>query len=96
MARWVVLVQYGYGEQYKVDEVAQFEDTPDQALASLYEIACTHRPRASLRQQSSQVYRIGDGDGYYAHIQGMVSTLRVLYRLGELAWSTDPVSKPWQ
>ncbi|MHC3474374.1 hypothetical protein ACYF6T_37530 [Streptomyces sp. 7R007] len=92
----MVLVQYGYGEQYKVDEVAHFEDTPERARARLYEIACTHRPRASLRQQSREVYRFGDGDAYYARIQGMVSTLRVVYRLAELAWSSDPVSRPWQ
>ncbi|MFF4252853.1 hypothetical protein ACFY1L_16740 [Streptomyces sp. NPDC001663] len=96
MARWVVVVQFGYGDQYKVDEAAHFDGTPEQARARLYEIACTHRPRMGLRQQRRQVYRIGDGDAYYANIEGVMSTLRVLYRLAELAWSTDPVPEPRQ
>ncbi|MFJ3773343.1 hypothetical protein ACIPX0_16755 [Streptomyces sp. NPDC090075] len=90
MARWVVVVQFGHGEQYKVEEVVRFEATPEQARASLYEIACTHRPRMGLRQQRREVFRTGDGDAYYVHIDGMMSTHRVFYRLAELAWTSDP------
>jgi hypothetical protein len=96
MARWVVLVQAGYGDEYTLDEVEHIEDTLERARARLYEIACTHRPRSRLRQQSRQVYRIGDGDAYYATIEGKMSTHRVLYRLAELVWSVDPEPKPWQ
>ncbi|WP_308310938.1 hypothetical protein [Streptomyces sp. GbtcB6] len=88
VARWVVVMQFGYGNQYRVEEVTRFESTPEQARATLYEIACTHRPRPSLRQQHREVFRVGDGDAYYVHIAGMMSTYRVLYRLAELAWST--------
>ncbi|MEU0967207.1 hypothetical protein ABZ357_17885 [Streptomyces sp. NPDC005917] len=93
MARWVVVVQFGYGDQYKVEEAARFEATPEQARATLYEFACTHRPRMGLRQQRRDVYRMGDGDAYYVHIEGMMSTHRVLYRLAELAWSTDSAAE---
>ncbi|MEV5956025.1 hypothetical protein AB0M11_20005 [Streptomyces sp. NPDC051987] len=89
MARWVVVVQFGNAEYYKVEEVTRFEATPEQARATLYEVACTHRPRAGLRQQRREVFRMEGGDAYYVHIGGMVSTHRVFYRLAELAWSTD-------
>ncbi|MEU9347326.1 hypothetical protein AB0D74_39605 [Streptomyces sp. NPDC048278] len=90
MARWVVVVQFGNGEYYKVEEVTRFESTPEQARATLYEVACTHRPRAGLRQQRREVFRMRDGDEYYVNIGGMMSTYRVFYRLAELAWSTGP------
>ncbi|MEV7980426.1 hypothetical protein [Streptomyces sp. NPDC086519] len=88
MARWVVVVQFGNGEYYRVEEVTRFESTLEQARATLYEVACTHRPRTGLRQQRREVFRMEDGDAYYVHIAGMVSTHRVFYRLAELAWST--------
>ncbi|MER6077203.1 hypothetical protein [Streptomyces sp. NPDC001833] len=90
MARWVVVVQFGNGEYYRVEEVTRFESTPEQARATLYEVACTHRPRTGLRQQRREVFRVGDGDEYYVHIDGMMSTHRVFYRLAELAWSSGP------
>ena len=96
MPRWVVVVQTGYGESYALDEVEHLEDTLERARAKLYEIACTHRPSSRLRQKSRQVYRIGDGDAYYATIEGRMSKHRVLYRLAELAWSTDTEPNPWQ
>ncbi|MDN3021277.1 hypothetical protein [Streptomyces sp. S.PB5] len=96
MARWVVVVQAGLGESYDIDEAEHFEGTLEQARARLYELACTHRPRFGLRQRSRQVYRIGDGDAYYAKIEGAMSTHRVLYRLAELAWSTDSEPNPCQ
>ncbi|MFF7474346.1 hypothetical protein [Streptomyces sp. NPDC008092] len=90
MARWVVVAQFGNGDFYKVEEVTRFESTPEQARATLYEVACTHRPRAGLRQQRREVFRVGDGDVYYVHIDGWMSTHRVFYRLAELAWSSGP------
>ncbi|MFF4316308.1 hypothetical protein ACWDFR_21170 [Streptomyces sp. 900105755] len=90
MARWVVVVQFGTGEHYRVDEVTRFESTPEQARATLYEVACTHLPRPGLRQQRREVFRMGDEDAYYVHINGWMSTWRVFYRLAELAWSSGP------
>jgi hypothetical protein len=95
MAHWVVVMRYGYGDQYRVEEAARFEGTLEQARAHLYEIACTHRPRAGLRQQSREVFRIGDGDAYYANIEGLMSTYRVLYQLAEQVWNS-PAPTPWQ
>ena len=95
MARWVVLVDRSQRDHHDVDEVAHFEGTREEARARLYEIACTHRPGVGLRQKRRQVYRIGDGDAYYATIEGMMGTFRVVYRLGELEWSTHPESWPW-
>ncbi|MER6290831.1 hypothetical protein [Streptomyces sviceus] len=95
MGRWVILIDRGVGESYDLDEVTHFEGTREEARARLYELACTHRPGVTLRQKRRQVYRIGDGDAYYARIEGMLSTVRVVYRLGELAWSTHPESWPW-
>jgi len=95
MQRWVVVVDRHFGDRYDVEEVAHFEGTQEEARARLYEIACTHRPGVGLRQKRRQVYRMGDGDAYYASIEGMVSTHRVVYRLAELAWSTHPESWPW-
>ncbi|KUM85797.1 MULTISPECIES: hypothetical protein [Streptomyces] len=95
MGRWVVLVDRSHGDQQDVDEVAHFEGTREEARARLYELACTHRPGLTLRQKRRHVYRIGDGDAYYAHIEGVLSTHCVVYRLGELAWSTHPESWPW-
>ncbi|MEU6198910.1 hypothetical protein [Streptomyces sp. NPDC047061] len=86
----MVVVQFGNGDYYKVEEVTRFESTREQARATLYEVACTHRHRAGLRQQRREVFRVGDGDAYYVHIDGMMSTHRVFYRLAELAWSTGP------
>ncbi|MFJ9559546.1 hypothetical protein ACIRQQ_05820 [Streptomyces fuscichromogenes] len=91
MARWVVVVQFGNGEYYRVEEVTRFEGTPEQARATLYEVACTHRPRAGLRQQRREVFRVGNGDAYYVHIDGRMSTHRVFYQLAELTWSTGAV-----
>ncbi|MFI8242294.1 hypothetical protein ACIF83_34365 [Streptomyces sp. NPDC085866] len=51
MAHWVVLAQFGHGDQYRSEEAARFECTPDEARARLYELACTHRPRHGLRQK---------------------------------------------
>ncbi|MFF5016059.1 hypothetical protein [Streptomyces sp. NPDC001165] len=96
MAHWVVLAQFGHGDEYRSDEAARFEGTLEEARARLYELACTHRPRHGLRQQRRAVYRIGDGDAHYADIEGLVSTFRVIYRLAELVWSSDPVPPPWQ
>lgn len=95
MQRWVVVVDRHFGDRYDVEEVAHFEGTQEEARARLYEIACTHRPGVGLRQKRRQVYRMGDGDAFYASIEGMVSTHRVVYRLAELAWSTHPESWPW-
>ncbi|MGC0337380.1 hypothetical protein [Streptomyces sp. SLBN-8D4] len=95
MERWVVLIDRGAGNHQDVDEVAHFECTREEARARLYEIACTHRPGVGLRQKRRQVYRIGDGDAYYVSIEGALSTSRVVYRLGALAWSTHPESWPW-
>ncbi|MFF7287290.1 hypothetical protein [Streptomyces griseorubiginosus] len=95
MGRWVVVVDRAVGTQNDVDEVAHFEGTQDEARARLYELACTHRPSAGLRQKSRQVYRIGDGDAYYVNVEGAISTHRLVYRLAELAWSTHPESWPW-
>ncbi|MFF1305078.1 hypothetical protein [Streptomyces sp. NPDC058307] len=95
MARWVVLVQASTegGIEDASEEAARFEGTQEQARARLYEIACTHRPRSGLRQKRREVYRIGDGDTYYACIKGVVSTFRVTYQLAELVWSTGPEPK---
>ncbi|MFJ4204317.1 hypothetical protein ACIP2Y_32435 [Streptomyces sviceus] len=95
MERWVILVDRSLGDHHDLDEVAHFEGTREEARARLYEIACTHRPGITLRQQRRHVYRIGDGDAYYARIEGMMATHHVVYRLGELAWSTHPESWPW-
>jgi hypothetical protein len=91
----VVVVQAGTegGVDDGSEEVARFEGTREQARARLYEIACTHRPRSGLRQKRREVYRIGDGDAYYAYIKGMVSTFGVTYQLAELVWSTEPGPK---
>ncbi|MFC8366045.1 hypothetical protein ACFUIY_40030 [Streptomyces griseorubiginosus] len=94
MGRWVVVVDRAVGTQNDVDEVAHFEGTRDEARARLYELACTHRPSAGLRQKRRQVYRIGDGDAYYVNVEGAISTHRLVYRLAELAWSTHPESWP--
>ncbi|MFF4035524.1 hypothetical protein ACFYZ2_38290 [Streptomyces sviceus] len=91
----MILIDRGVGEGYDLDEVTHFEGTREEARARLYELACTHRPSIALRQKRRQVYRIGDRDAYYARIEGMMSTVRVVYRLGELAWSTHPESWPW-
>ncbi|MFK4102605.1 hypothetical protein ACI2L1_21470 [Streptomyces sp. NPDC019531] len=94
MGHWVVVVQAstrGY-DDYSCNEVERFDDTPERARARLYEIACTHLPRRSLRQQRRDVFRTGDGDAYYVSIKGKVSTFAVTYRLAELVWSTDPGS----
>ncbi|NEA97517.1 hypothetical protein [Streptomyces sp. SID13726] len=90
MAHWVVIVQYGNEgvDDFSCEEVTRFEDTGDGARARLYELACTHPPRKGLRQQGREVYRIGDGDAYYARIKGKVCTFVATYRLAELAWST--------
>ncbi|NNN32805.1 hypothetical protein HLK59_21045 [Streptomyces sp. S3(2020)] len=96
MPRWVVVVQSGYGESYSLDEVEHIEDTLERARARLYELACTHRPRTGLRQKSRKVYRIGDGYEYFVTVEGKISTHHVLYRLAELAWSTDTEPNPWQ
>lgn len=96
MPHWTVLAQFDHGDQYRSDEAARFEGTLEEARARLYELACTHRPRPGLRQKRRDVYRIGDGDAYYANIEGMVSTFHVIYRLAELVWSSDPVPPPWQ
>ncbi|MEU5313393.1 hypothetical protein [Streptomyces sp. NPDC021562] len=95
MGRWVVVVDRTTGNHYDVEEVAHFEGTREEARARLYEIACTHRPGVVLRQKRRQVYRMGDGDMYYAAIEGAMSTHHVMYRLAELAWSTHPESWPW-
>jgi hypothetical protein len=95
MGRWVILVDRSHGNHHDVDEVAHFEGTRDEARARLYEIACTHRPGVALRQKRRQVYRIGDGDAYYANVEGVTASFSVVYRLGELAWSTHPESWPW-
>ncbi|WP_328751003.1 hypothetical protein OHT57_36385 [Streptomyces sp. NBC_00285] len=95
MGRWVILVDRSMGNHRDVDEVAHFEGTRDEARARLYELACTHRPGGGRRQKRRQVYRIGDGDAYYVSIEALMATIRVEYRLGELAWSTHPESWPW-
>ncbi|GLP63421.1 MULTISPECIES: hypothetical protein [unclassified Streptomyces] len=99
MARWVVVVQSGAegGSDYSCEEVVRFEDTLEQARARLYEIACTQRPRAGLRQKHREVFRIGEGDAYYVRIQGRMSTFAVTYHLAEQVWSSDPEPKnPWR
>ena len=99
MARWVVVVQSGAegGTDYGCEEVARFEGTQEQARARLFEIACTHRPRPGLRQKLREVFRVGDGDAYYARIKGMMSTFSVTYQLAEQVWSSDPEPKnPWR
>ncbi|TXS53954.1 hypothetical protein EAO75_07500 [Streptomyces sp. uw30] len=96
MPRWVVVVQSGSGEQYRCEEAARFEGTLEQARARLYEIACTHKHRGGLRQQRREVFRVGAGDAYYAHVEGLMSTHRVLFQLAEQVWSTDPEPNPWQ
>ncbi|MEV7073056.1 hypothetical protein [Streptomyces sp. NPDC093990] len=91
MGRWVVVLQSdtGSGSDYVCEEVARFEGTREQARARLYELACTHRPRPRLRQKRRDVHRIGDGDAYYARIEGRVLTFAVIYQLAELVWSTE-------
>ncbi|MET7476647.1 hypothetical protein ABZT17_20050 [Streptomyces sp. NPDC005648] len=99
MGRWVVVVDRHLGNQYDLNEVARFEGTVEEARARLYEIACNHRPGVALRQKRRQVYRVGDGESYYVSIEGVMSTQRVVYRLAELVWGTDPDSAseswPW-
>jgi len=92
MASWVVVVQFGNEgvDDYSCEEAARFEGTREEARARLYELACTHRPRKGLREQHRDVYRIGDGDAYYAKIKGMVCTFVVMFQLAELVWSTAP------
>ncbi|MDC0772286.1 hypothetical protein [Streptomyces sp. HD] len=96
MAQWVVLVQSGSGEQYRCEEAARFEGTLEQARALLYEVACTHKPRSGLRQRSREVFRVGDGDTYYARIEGRMTSHRVIFQLARRVWSTDPEAPPSQ
>ncbi|MFD5013653.1 hypothetical protein [Streptomyces chartreusis] len=96
MAQWAVVVQSGYGDQYQCDEAARFEGTPEQARARLYEIACTYKHRSGLRQKHREVFRVGDGDAYYAVVEGMMTTHRVLFQLAERVWSTDSELKTWE
>ncbi|MGW6908614.1 hypothetical protein [Streptomyces sp. NPDC054940] len=96
MAQWVVVVQSGHGDQYRCEEAARFQGTLEQARALLYEVACTHKPGFALRQRRREVFRVGAGDAYYAHIEGAVSTQRVMFQLAERVWSTDPEPSPWQ
>lgn len=42
------------------------------------------------------MFRVGAGDAYYAHIEGLVSTHRVMFQLAERVWSSDPEPNPWQ
>ncbi|CAM5474756.1 MULTISPECIES: hypothetical protein [Streptomyces] len=96
MAQWVVVVQSGYGEQYMCEEAARFQGTREEARARLYEIACTYKHRSGLRQKHREVFRLDEGDGYYAVVQGRMTTHRVLFRLAERVWSTDPEPKTWE
>ncbi|MFI6013769.1 hypothetical protein ACIBAG_34025 [Streptomyces sp. NPDC051243] len=42
------------------------------------------------------MFRVGAGDAYYAQIEGLVSTHRVMFQLAERVWSSDPEPDPWQ
>lgn len=39
VAQWGVVVQSGYGDQYRCEEAARFEGTLEQVRARLYEVA---------------------------------------------------------
>lgn len=42
------------------------------------------------------MFRVGDGDAYYAHIEGLMTTHRVMFQPAQRVWSTDPEPPPWQ